>query len=60
MTKSKFSPGALGLRAAFLVAITTPWSLPVAADSLVFGFQSPAFSGVGYSAHVLTMKTRAI
>ena len=25
------------------------------ADSLVFGFQNPAFSGVGYSAHVLTI-----
>lgn len=33
-------------------------ALPAQADSLVFGFQSPAFSGVGYSAHVLTIENQ--
>lgn len=28
------------------------------ADSLVFGFQNPAFSGIGYSAHVLTIENQ--
>jgi len=31
---------------------------PAYADSLVFGFQNPAFSGVGYSAHVLTIENQ--
>jgi hypothetical protein len=31
---------------------------PLWADSLVFGFQNPAFSGVGYSAHVLTIENQ--
>ena len=28
------------------------------ADSLVFGFQNPAFSGVGFSAHALTIENQ--
>ncbi len=31
---------------------------PLWADSLVFGFQNPAFSGIGYSAHVLTIENQ--
>jgi len=33
-------------------------AVPLWADSLVFGFQNPAFSGVGYSAHVLTIENQ--
>ena len=31
-------------------------SIPVYADSLSFDFKSPAFSGIGYSSHVLTIE----
>ena len=37
------------------ISLTTA---PLWADSLVFGFQNPAFSGIGYSAHVLTIENQ--
>ena len=41
------------IAAFFLVASGT-----ANADSLVFGFQNPAFSGVGFSAHALTIENQ--
>ena len=45
-------------RALFVVAFFLAASGAANADSLVFGFQNPAFSGVGYSAHVLTIENQ--
>lgn len=41
-----------------IIAIITLVVIPSlsSADSLTFGFNSPAFSGVGYSSHVLTIE----
>ena len=44
--------------ASALVLALTSASGMAKADSLVFGFQNPAFSGVGYSAHVLTIENQ--
>ena len=41
-----------------IIASTSLLTAPLWADSLVFGFQNPAFSGVGYSAHVLTIENQ--
>ena len=41
-----------------LFGVLVTLTLPAQADSLVFGFQNPAFSGVGYSAHVLTIENQ--
>ena len=41
-----------------IIASTSLPTAPLWADSLVFGFQNPAFSGVGYSAHVLTIENQ--
>ena len=41
-----------------LVLALTSVSGTAWADSLVFGFQNPAFSGAGYSAHVLTIENQ--
>ena len=45
-------------RTLFVVAFFLAASGAANADSLVFGFQNPAFSGVGYSAHVLTIENQ--
>lgn len=45
-------------RALFVAAFFLAASGAANADSLVFGFQNPAFSGVGYSAHVLTIENQ--
>jgi hypothetical protein len=41
-----------------LIASACLTATPLWADSLVFGFQNPAFSGIGYSAHVLTIENQ--
>lgn len=46
------------LKASALILALTSVSGTAWADSLVFGFQNPAFSGVGYSAHVLTIENQ--
>ena len=38
-----------------IVAIVALWAGTASADSLTFGFNSPAFNGNGYSTHVLTV-----
>ena len=53
MELGRSTPRALFVSAFFLAA-----SGAANADSLVFGFQNPAFSGVGYSAHVLTIENQ--
>ena len=53
MELGRSTPRALFVAAFFLAA-----SGAANADSLVFGFQNPAFSGVGYSAHVLTIENQ--
>lgn len=45
-------------RALFVSTFFLAASGAAKADSLVFGFQNPAFSGVGYSAHVLTIENQ--
>ena len=45
-------------RTLFVAALFLAASGAANADSLVFGFQNPAFSGVGYSAHVLTIENQ--
>ena len=45
-------------RTLFVAAFFLAASGAANADSLVFGFQNPAFSGVGYSAHVLTIENQ--
>lgn len=39
-----------------LLAIAILFSTPVSASELIFQFNSPAFSGQGYSTHVLTIE----
>lgn len=43
-----------------LLAIVICFACPAiaAADSISFGFKSPAFNGVGYSSHVLTIENQ--
>jgi len=53
MELGRSTPRALFVAAFFLAA-----SGAANADSLVFGFQNPAFSGVGYCAHVLTIENQ--
>ena len=53
MELGRSTPRALFVAAFFLAA-----SGAANADSLVFGFQNPALSGVGYSAHVLTIENQ--
>jgi len=41
--------------AVFLIPLL---ALPILADEIKFQFKSPAFSGIGYSAHVLTIENQ--